>query len=673
MTTQLSPEEALSRTSTTIDKLPGAQFFKNLRIGTKLTIGFGILVALTLLSAGVSYLGSGRATTKINLTDDVRVPMAIVATRAQANLLRMRGDVRGYLALGDQEYRDSHDQSNQAFNDDLVELDSLLTLDPDPENQRRLEELRVTYEQWSGLPDRLFELHDDQLEREPAYRILATDGIRFAGKVLIDINSLIEEQGQREPSSENLAQLEDMAKFQGNFAAMLSALRGYVATRNRIFRHYEYETNLTVNQISWDRLLSKRDRLTPNQQRLLDNVDANRDAFLRLPDQIFEALEGEHWREDLYLFRTESVPLAEQMQQLLNEMTTDQQTLLKTELASGRQDLTTANQLILAGGVIALIFGLVMAYIARETIAGPVRRLTAVAEQIRAGALEALAYVESGDEIGILAETFNNMTSQLRRTLLQVRREKKRADDLLEVVIPIGVDLASEKDFNRLLEKMLLEAKTFCHAEAGILYLKEAERLKFVIVRNDKLNIAVGGTRDETIASSGLPVYDDEITREGKRRSIAAHAALTGTSINVPNAYQDELGSGNGMLDTYGPGVFDEKSDYRSISYLTIPLKDSLGQVLGVLQLINAQDLETNQVAPFDPNLQQMMESFSSLAVAALEAYIREQSLKEQIQQLRIEIDQAKKEKQVAEITDTEYFQELREHAAQMRKRSKGE
>jgi len=47
----------------------------------------------------------------------------------------------------------------------------------------------------------------------------------------------------------------------------------------------------------------------------------------------------------------------------------------------------------------------------------------------------------------------------------------------------------------------------------------------------------------------------------------------------------------------------------------------------------------------------------------------REESLKRQVQELRIEIDQTKKAKQVAEITETEYFQELREHAAKMRKR----
>jgi GAF domain-containing protein len=122
----------------------------------------------------------------------------------------------------------------------------------------------------------------------------------------------------------------------------------------------------------------------------------------------------------------------------------------------------------------------------------------------------------------------------------------------------------------------------------------------------------------------------------------------------------------------YGPGIFDEKTDYRSISYLTIPLKNSQNEVLGVLQLINAQDPETRQVIPFDSNLQQMMESYSSLAVAALEAYIREQSLKQEIQQLRIEIDEAKRQKQVSEIVDTDFFQDLQAKARSIRSRRSG-
>jgi GAF domain-containing protein len=119
--------------------------------------------------------------------------------------------------------------------------------------------------------------------------------------------------------------------------------------------------------------------------------------------------------------------------------------------------------------------------------------------------------------------------------------------------------------------------------------------------------------------------------------------------------------------------IFGKKRDYQAISHLAVPLKDSQHKVLGVMQLINAEDPEDKQIIPFDQNLQQMMESFSSLAVAALEAYIREQRLRQEIQQLKIEIDEVKRQKEVQKIVEDEAFQSLRAKAQTMRRRrSKG-
>jgi len=100
---------------------------------------------------------------------------------------------------------------------------------------------------------------------------------------------------------------------------------------------------------------------------------------------------------------------------------------------------------------------------------------------------------------------------------------------------------------------------------------------------------------------------------------------------------------------------------------LTIPLKDSQGNVQGVLQLLNALNHAEKTIIPFDSNLQQLMSSFSSLASAALEGYIQEQKLRNEIRELRIEIDHVKREKQVAEITDSDYFRQLQQKAQEIK------
>jgi DNA repair ATPase RecN len=52
----------------------------------------------------------------------------------------------------------------------------------------------------------------------------------------------------------------------------------------------------------------------------------------------------------------------------------------------------------------------------------------------------------------------------------------------------------------------------------------------------------------------------------------------------------------------------------------------------------------------------------------AREVYAREQSVKQQVQELRIQVDETRKEREVAEITESEYFQQLKQKARKLRK-----
>ncbi|HKZ69051.1 MAG TPA: GAF domain-containing protein, partial [Anaerolineales bacterium] len=250
-------------------------------------------------------------------------------------------------------------------------------------------------------------------------------------------------------------------------------------------------------------------------------------------------------------------------------------------------------------------------------------------------------------------------------TLHQVTTEKQRADELLELIIPLGVALSAEKDFDRLLEMILLDAKAISNADGGTLYLRTPDdHLKFEIMRNDSLNIALGGTTKKKITFAPLTMYD-LATGEPNHHNVATYAAVTAASVNIVDAYEVE------GFDFSGARAFDNANGYRSQSFLTIPLKNHAGHVIGVLQLINAKDRETGQVIAFDKTLQKMVESLSALATVVLEAYVREQQLKQQIQELRIVIDESKKQSQVAEITESEYFQSLREKVQVLRSKTR--
>jgi len=182
-----------------------------------------------------------------------------------------------------------------------------------------------------------------------------------------------------------------------------------------------------------------------------------------------------------------------------------------------------------------------------------------------------------------------------------------------ERLIEVGIALSAERDTNRLMEKILLEAKDLSNADGGTLYLRtEDNNLKFEIMRTDSLKIALGGTTGKVITFPPVRLRDPATGKEN-RSNVASCAALTGKSINIPDAYQAK------DFDFSGTRKFDQGTGYRSKSFLTVPMKNSQGEIIGVLQLLNALDRKTGEVIPFGDDIQPLIEALASQAAVALD------------------------------------------------------
>ena len=170
-------------------------------------------------------------------------------------------------------------------------------------------------------------------------------------------------------------------------------------------------------------------------------------------------------------------------------------------------------------------------------------------------------------------------------------------------LVQIGITLTGEQDVETLLERILTEARRFTRAEAGTLFLREGDLLRFSVVQNDKLAKELG---------------PDEMRRRLQAEplslrelSLAGHVALTGDILNLHDTY---------MIPPDRPYAFDPRSDtrlsYRTQSILVVPLQDPAHNILGVLELINA--LERGRVVPFDSQYETLVRSLASQAAVAL-------------------------------------------------------
>ena len=180
----------------------------------------------------------------------------------------------------------------------------------------------------------------------------------------------------------------------------------------------------------------------------------------------------------------------------------------------------------------------------------------------------------------------------------------------LEYLNAIGIALSQERDINKLLETILIAAKNLTRADGGTLYRLVGDKLQFEIVRTDSLSIAMGGSSGNAVPFYPIPLHG--VDGKPNNTMIAAYAALTHKTVNVADAYTEE------GFDFSGTRNFDKRTGYRSTSFLTVPMKNHEGDIIGVLQLLNATDEATGRVVSFGEEDQRLAESLASQAAIAL-------------------------------------------------------
>ena len=178
-------------------------------------------------------------------------------------------------------------------------------------------------------------------------------------------------------------------------------------------------------------------------------------------------------------------------------------------------------------------------------------------------------------------------------------------------LVRIGSALSAERDLDRILEMILAQARRFTNADGGTLYLlaEDCRSLAFNVMHTDSLKIYQGGTSGNTVNLPNVPLYDAEGNEN--HSNVSAHVALSGQVINIADVYEAK------GFNFDGPRRFDESLNYRSMSMLVVPMRDHEGEIIGVLQLINACDDKGNTI-PFAPELESMTHALASQAAVAL-------------------------------------------------------
>lgn len=183
-------------------------------------------------------------------------------------------------------------------------------------------------------------------------------------------------------------------------------------------------------------------------------------------------------------------------------------------------------------------------------------------------------------------------------------------DDLVE----IGVAMSSQEDIAAVLEMILGQARKVTHSDGGTLYLvsDDGRFLDFHVVHNDTLDMHQGGTSGVPVNIPPVPLFTGD--GEPNHTNVSAHVAHAGELVNIPDVYEYE----EKEFDFRGARAFDKQMNYRGTSMLTVPMRDHTNTTIGVLQLINASEVDSGNVVEFDTTHERRVMSLASLAAVML-------------------------------------------------------
>ena len=174
----------------------------------------------------------------------------------------------------------------------------------------------------------------------------------------------------------------------------------------------------------------------------------------------------------------------------------------------------------------------------------------------------------------------------------------------IELITQISLDLNETKDVDLLLERILTNVRKFYNADAGSIYLKNGPDLMFSYTQNDTLQKRLEPGKKLIFNTFRVPINNS---------SIAGFVANTLKTVNIPDVY----GLNHSVPFTFDPH-FDQISNYHTGSILAVPMTNQSGELLGVMQLINAKD-EQSRMTAFSRIDESLIKYFATSAALALD------------------------------------------------------
>ena len=416
----------------------------SMKIGTKMGIAFGIITVLLIGAVSTTILkikSMGTVETVERLTT-LRVPTANASLMALNGVNHSLAALRGWIILGKDKFKEERAMAwSEEIKSSLDEMDKLSANWTNPTNIEKLGIIREKI--------RLFEKYQQEIEdiantadNTPASKILFEQAAPQVAIMAENITKMIDLESELDATAERKALLGMMADVRGTLGLGVGNIRAYLLSGDEKFWK-GFEKLWTKNKRRFNDLSNNKNLLIPKQMDAFGKLKVARTTFDPFPAEMFRIRGGDEWNLANAWLGTKAAPTAAAIKEQLEYMVANQKQLIEDDrlaVSSAFGSLFLIEWILLGLGlVVAPLIGVYMT----RSITKPIGLIVDAIKRVESRDYTKQVEINSGDEFGVLGNTFNEMVKDLRADLLNIKEDAKSVSVASEGLSTVSTQMTS--------------------------------------------------------------------------------------------------------------------------------------------------------------------------------------------------------------------------------------